>query len=587
MYFKSMLRIFISVILFGFSVFSVSESFAESEKSGFAAQDYIYNSKSTISGEKYMVVSGTYLSSKVGKEILEKGGNAIDALIAIQMVLNVIQPQSSGIGGGSFLLYYDAKSKILHGFDGRETAPGNADSDLFLNRHKMPLYFFEAVKGGISVGVPGTLKLLKEVHLKYGKLDWEELFKPAIDIASSGFLISPRLNFLLKKVHHVHDSEAILNLFFDKEYRVKKVGTKVKNPALAKTFSLIAKKGISDFYSGSIAKNIVKTVQNSDLYPGKLSLEDLKSYEAKEREVLCILYRAYKVCSVNLPSAGGLSTLQILGILERFNFPKFIPYSGKALHIIAEAMKLVYADKNTYLADEDFVKVPVDKLLDKGYLYKRSMLIDSESVNKRVYEHGDIDTDFPTSLPFFEKPSTTHISVIDEEGNAVSMTSSIEFAFGSALMTDGFLLNSELANFSFEPKKEGKLIANRVEGGKRPLSSMSPIIVFDSDDNVKLVLGSPGGPRIEAYIINVLIAILDWNLGIQQAIDAPHYLSINQGFLELEENRNLEALKEDLNKRGHYAIFKPHTSGLHGINIKNKFFFSGVDPRREGFAFGK
>lgn len=546
-----------------------------------------YTKKDVVTGKDYMVVSGSYLSSKIGKEILDKGGNAIDALIAVQMVLNVIEPQSSGIGGGAFLLYYDAKKKAAYSFDGRETAPENSNPKMFLDKNGKPIYFFDIIKGGVTVGTPGLLKLLKKVHSNFGKLPWKELFKPAISIASNGFEISPRLHYLLKAVPNARESKTISQLFYDKNLKPKAAGSIIKNKPFAKLLTRISKEGISAFYEGSVAKNIVSTVQNSEEYPGTLSLDDLRRYKSKERKPLCSTYREYKICGVPLPSSGSIAILQTLGILENFDIASMHPYSSDAVNIISQAMNLAYADKNTFLADPDFVDIPVSRLMDKRYLKKRSLLINTKFSNKTKFSHGDIYTDFNTSTPFFERPSTTHMSIIDKEGNAVSMTSSIEFAFGSSLMVDGFLLNSQLTDFSFEPIRGDKLVANRIEKGKRPLSSMSPIMVFDKNNNLKLVIGSPGGPRIISYIVNVIISVFDWNFTLQQAINAPHYVSLNQGYIELENNKSVEYLRNYLKSMGHYVILKQHTSGLHGILVKDNMFFSGVDPRREGAAFAK
>ena len=519
---------------------------------------------------------------------MAKGGNAIDAAIAAQMVLNVVEPQSSGIGGGAFILYFDAKSGKTKYFNGRETAPKLANSKMFLDENGQPMQFEEAVQGGLSVGTPGLLKLLKKMHLEYGKLPWADLFFDAILIARQGFPMDERIRSLALQVDHLKNSPEFAALYLKENGKSPKdLGEIIVNEDLAKTFETIANEGIFPFYNGGIAENIVKTVQNSAKNPGSLSLDDLKNYQVGEGNLICGQYRVkYKICSMPLPSSGGVTILQILGILENFDFAKIYPSSLEAVHLISEASRLAYADRNKYVAD---VKdVPIKEMLDANYLRKRASQIKLNQAMHGV-EAGsfkDLVIDYSNDPNSKELPATTHLSIVDDEGNAIAMTSSIEYYFGSTLMTGGFLLNNQLTDFSFVPEIDGKPVANRVEPLKQPRSSMSPTFVFDENNKLIMVIGSPGGPRIIQFVVKSIIGYLDWDLDIQEAISLPNFVALNDE-IELEKRTDLEDLKSGLEKMGHNVKINDLISGLHGISIDENGLQGGSDPRRGGAALGR
>lgn len=540
----------------------------------------------TVSAKKHLISTSHQLASQVGEEILARGGNAIDAAIAAQMVLNLVEPQSSGIGGGAFLLYYNAKDKTTHYFNGRETAPEKSNSKMFLDENGNPRKFNDVVRGGLPVGTPGLLKILKEVHSKYGKLPWEELFSPAINLAKQGFPMDERIHAIAENVSYLKDFDGFAKMYLKADGKPKDLGTIITNPALAQTFSTIAKEGIEPFYSGKIANDMVNAVQNSKTNPGYLSLNDLKNYQIKEGDLICGNYRVkYKVCSMPLPSSGGIAILQILGILENFDLSKFKPNSAEAVHLISEAVRLGYADRNKYVAD--VADVPIEQMLDKTYLKKRSELINPKQAMPSANAGEFITkTSFVIDKNAAELPSTTHLSIVDNEGNAIALTSSIEYYFGSVLSVDGFMMNNQLTDFSFVPEIDGKPVANRLEPGKQPRSSMSPTFVFDENNNLIMVVGSPGGPRIIQYVLKTIIAYLDWKLDIQSSISLPNFTTINDT-IELEKRTKLEKLQPELEKMGHKVKIIDSISGIHAIVIKPTGLEGGADPRRGGEAIGK
>ena len=558
---------------------TANKSYNEWQGEGFSG----FDSYKVVTAKNYMISSSENLASEVGAKILAKGGNAIDAAIASQMVLNVIEPHSSGIGGGLFLIYYDAKTKKTIYFNGREIAPEGAFPRMFLDEYNEPRKFFDVVGGGLSVGTPGALKALKEAHQKYGKLPWKELFAPAIKIANDGFVLSEKIHVILEQVPYLKEYDG-MRIYFDSKLKPHKTGTIIKNYELAKTFEDIANNGIETFYSGKIARNIVNAVQSSKVNPGFLSLQDLKNYKVKTGKLICSNYRVkYKICSMPVPSAGGITVLQTLGILENFDLSKIKPLSAEAIHLIAEANRLSYADRNEYLAD--ISNAPVKEMLDKEYLLKRSQMISFNKSIKKVAP-GDITNYQQKAVgKIFEKPSTTHLSIIDKYGNAVAMTSSIEYLFGSALKVNGFILNNQLTDFSFVPEIDGKQVVNQVEPFKQPRSSMSPIFVFDNKSNLMMVIGSPGGPRISQFVIKTIIAYLDWNFDIQRAISMPNFVALNDK-LELEKRTEIANLKSSLQKKGHNVVITDITSGINALVIKNNKIYGGADPRRQGSAIG-
>ncbi len=541
-----------------------------------------------VTAKTQMIAAANPLASRAGLDILRQGGSALDAAVAVQMVLNAVEPQSSGIGGGAFLLYYDAAARRVIAYDGRETAPLAAGPDLFLEPDGKPLKFFEAVVGGRSVGVPGVLRMLELAHERHGRLPWADLFAPAIDIAENGFAVSPRLNSLIANDRFLRVLPAARTYFYRPDGSPREVGERLVNRPLAETFRQIAAGGADAFYTGAIAAGIVAAVRNVPLNPGLLTPQDLAAYQALEREPVCRTYRVWRVCGMPPPTSGGVTVLQILGLLEGFDMGALEPNSAEAVHLIAQASRLAFADRGRYLADADFVEVPVKGLLDGGYLRARARMIRRDTTEDGRAAPGD--PPFQKTRRYgpgasLEQPSTSHFSIVDAQGNAVAMTSSIESAFGSRLMVGGFLLNNQLTDFSFRPERDGRAVANRVEPGKRPRSSMSPTLVLGQDGSLRMAVGSPGGSSIIGYVAKTIIAALDWGLDIQAAIDLPHFTNRN-GATDIEEGTSLGAIKTDLEARGHQVRERAMTSGLHGITVTAEGLAGGADPRREGLVVG-
>jgi gamma-glutamyltranspeptidase / glutathione hydrolase len=534
---------------------------------------------------KYMVAAANPLAAAAGREILRAGGSAVDAAIAVQLVLNLVEPQSSGIGGGAFMVYWDNKAHEVSTWDGRETAPAAATPDRFLQSDGRPMKFMEAVVGGRSVGVPGTLRLLEAAHQKWGKLPWARLFDRALQLSDDGFAISPRLNGLLGLETELRNNDRARAYFYEADGRPKAVGTLLKNPAFASTLRQIADKGAQAFYSGSIASDIVATVRAHPTNPGDMTLADLAAYQAKQREPICGKYRAYTVCGMGPPSSGGIAVQQILGMLETKDMAA-MGEGAEAVHYFAEAGSLAFADRALYLGDPDYVAVPVAGLIEPFYIKSRATLIGDRSMG--VAEAGTP----PPRKTWMWAPSngiehgTSHIAIIDAEGNALSMTTTIEDQFGARLMTEGgFLLNNELTDFNFEPNEKGKLVANRVEPGKRPRSSMSPTLVLDTHGRVYAVVGSPGGSQIINFVSKTLIAILDWKTDPQQAVDMANFGSRN-GPTELEAGTEAEAWATALGAKGHLVRLGQMTSGTQAIVVTPEGYLGGADSRREGVAIG-
>ena len=537
--------------------------------------------------QRDMVAAANPLAAEAGRQILRAGGSAIDAAIATQLVLNLVEPQSSGIGGGAFILYWSERERRIESFDGRETAPAAARPGRFLGPDGKPLAFMDAVVGGRSVGVPGTLKVLALVHAKHGRLPWARLFEPAIRLAEEGFAISPRLHVLLAAENRLARFEPGRGYFYDAAGKAKPAGAVLRNPAFAATLRTLAERGADALYTGAIADDIVAAVRQAPIAPGDMTAADLASYRAKERPPVCGTYRRYRICGMGPPSSGGVAVLQILGLLQRFDLQRLAPPAVEGFHLFAEAGRLAYADRDRYLADDDFVTVPVRGLLDPAYLTARSRLIDP------ARDHGKAEPGIPPQKhallqgdgDALELPSTSHVSVVDAAGDALAMTTTIENEFGSRLMVDGFLLNNELTDFSFLPEVGGKPVANRIEPGKRPRSTMAPTLVFDPDGKLLLAVGSPGGSEIANYVALVLVAVLDWGYDIQRAIDLPHVGNRNRS-TDIEAGPGAEALAAALRERGHRVRIGPLNSGLHGIMRTARGLEGGADPRREGVALG-
>lgn len=527
-----------------------------------------------------MVAAANPLAVEAGVEMLRAGGSAVDAAIAVQLVLGLVEPQSSGIGGGAFLLHYGAQGGAIQAYDGRETTPMAAGPDLFLDEQGHAMDFWEAVVGGRSVGTPGLLRMLELAHESHGTLPWRALFDPAIRLAEEGFAISPRLAGQIAADEYLQTDPTARAYFYTSEGAPKPAGTWLRNPDYAESLRRIAREGADGFYRGAIAADIVAKVQGAE-NPGLLSEADLAAYEAKERAALCGSYRAYKVCGMPPPTSGGVAVLQILGMLENFDLSGLAPDGAEAVHLLAEASRLAFADRNAYLADSDYVAVPLDRLLDPTYLRQRAALIQRDAVMPeaepgRLPQRGAL-------APEVDTPSTSHLVVVDAAGNAVSMTSSVESAFGSRLMVRGFLLNNQLTDFSFLPEIEGEEVANRVAPGKRPRSSMSPTLVFEEDGAFHLAAGSPGGARIIGYTVNALLAMLEWDLDPQTAVARAHAANLNGPTL-LEAGSALETLEEGLQTLGHETRVTEMTSGLHVIRRDADGLKGGADPRREGIV---
>ncbi|MFT7222777.1 MAG: gamma-glutamyltranspeptidase/glutathione hydrolase [Cellvibrionaceae bacterium] len=533
-----------------------------------------------------MVSAAHPLATQTGYDVLASGGSAIDALIAVQMVLGLVEPQSSGLGGGAFAVYYHAETQTITTFDGREKAPLETRENLFLDQQGQPLKFYEAVVGGRSVGTPGTVKLMGELHRRYGRLPWAKLLRPAIEQARRGFQLSPRLaGAILADKQRLGRYPETRAYFFDAQSRPLQVGSLLRNPDYARTLSVLAKEGAGAFYSGEIPQAIVDKVRGVNDNPGVLSLKDFDAYRVKERPAVCLPYRQYRICGMGPPSSGALTVNQILGITQYFDLKALGPQSAVAWQIIGDASRLAFADRSRYMADSDFVEMP-QGLLDNHYLKARATLIQT----------GKALNDAAPGTPRWQKPaaqaddnsiefpSTSHISIVDADGNAVSMTTTIENGFGSRLMSQGFLLNNELTDFAFTPQKDGRPVANRIQPGKRPRSSMSPTIVL-KDNRPYLLIGSPGGSRIIGYVVKTLIAHLEWGLDIQKAIDLPH--KVNRfGVFELEESTEAERMKPALEGMGYRVKIRELNSGLQGIVVTPGGLYGGADPRREGLVLG-
>ncbi len=549
-----------------------------------------YANELTATSARYMVAAADPRAVEAGLAILQNGGSAVDAAITVQLVLNLVEPQSSGIGGGAFMLHYDAASQKVNAYDGRETAPDSATEDLFLTADGQPMQFFDAVVGGRAVGTPGVVAMMALAHSKHGKLPWNELFDPAIELANDGFTVSERLAAMVSSRFGKYlDTFSSTRDYFFPNGKAIKEGQILKNPAFAKTLSTIAEHGPKALYRGKLATAIVDSVQNAPHANGLLSLSDLDGYAAKTREPVCYPYRNYRICGMGPPSSGALTTGQILGIVETFDLPLLGAHSATAWHLITEASKLAFADRNQFIADTDFIDTNLDWLLDRDYLRARAELIKPHEALKTPVSAGGPCTVTPQGCvpdQAEKRSGTSHISIIDGDGNAVSMTTTIEGPFGSFLMVGGFLLNNQLTDFSFVPRRNGVAVANRVEPGKRPRSSTSPTLVFDSDGALRLVIGSPGGSRIIGYVAKTLIAVLDWGLDVQSAIDLGNIVNRN-AVTEIEQNTPMELLQPELEQLGHEVKIRKLTSGLHGIEIVNGVITGGADPRREGIALGR
>ena len=544
--------------------------------------------------KKYMISAANPYAVNSGLEILREGGSAADAAIAAQMILTLVEPQSSGIGGGAFLLHYQPqklgtdKNLAVHAYDGRETAPISVKPNLFIDKDGKKIPWQRRKAGGKGVGVPGLLRMLELVHMKHGKLPWKRLFLPAIRLANKGFPVSSRLHTLIKRDKHLKNFPKSRSYFYLEEGKPLPVGHKLKNKILSDTLYLIAEKGAKAFYSGPIARDIVNAIKNTHHLPAEMAVNDLTNYKAKLRKVIRSNYRQWQIYGMPPPSSGGVAVAQILTMLERFDLSRIPARSVRSVHLISEASKIAFADRNFYLADPDFTNVPVDGLLDRTYLSNRSKLISPLKALGKVkpgIPPSDVVPNQSADLGDNRPVSTTHISVVDGEGNAVSMTSSIGTAFGSRLMVRGFMLNDELSDFAAIPSVNGNRKANRAYAGKRPRSSMAPTIITNKQGKLVMVIGSPGGSSIIGYVVKTIIAALDWRMNLQDSIALPNFVNKNRK-TELEKGTYLENFALELQRLGHKIKIKTKNSGLHGIRGHIRGYEGGADPRREGLAIG-
>ena len=539
-----------------------------------------------VQAENWMVAAANPLAVEAGARILRAGGTAADAMVAVQVVLGLVEPQSSGLGGGAFLVWYDAASGSLTTLDGRETAPLAATPTLFQDENGEPLKFFDAVVGGLSVGTPGTPALLEEAHRRWGRSPWPTLFADGIRLADGGFLVSPRLAGLVER-----DAERLSRFpataaYFLPDGQPLAQGQRLTNPAYAETLRTLAADGAAGFYGGDIAAGIVRTVRTAPGNPGVLSGTDLALYQVIEREPVCATYRAYEVCGMGPPSSGALTVGQILGMLQGYDLAAMGPEDADTWRLIGDASRLAFADRGRYMADSDHVPMPTKGLVDPGYLAQRGALLSEDGALTEIgpgnpeFDHASNWAD-DVSL---ELPSTSHISIVDGYGNVLSMTTTIENGFGSRLMTNGFLLNNELTDFSFKTHVNGVPIANRLAPGKRPRSSMSPTIVLQDGAPV-LAIGSPGGSRIIGYVAKSIIAWADWDMDVQQAVMLPHLVN-RFGTYDVELDTAAEGYADALITLGFEVNPRDLTSGLHAIEI-GEVVQGGADPRREGIALGE
>ncbi len=557
--------------------------------------------KQVVRGARHMVAAANAYAVEAGRDILRSGGSAIDAAIAVQLVLNLVEPQSSGIGGGAFIVHFDAATKSLATYDGRETAPAAARPDRFLKGGR-PMPFGEAVRSGLSVGVPGVLAAMEMAHRRHGRLPWGDLFAPAIKLATEGFIVSQRLNLLLAEQGAAAFSPDARRYFFDTGGSPWPAGHRLANPDFVRTLQTIAADGAQAFYTGPVAADIVRAAGDAPGPNGDLTLSDLAGYRAKERPAVCTTYRRRQVCGMGPPSSGGIAIGQTLALLEPFDLGRGTRggMPAHALHLVAEAEKLAYADRDRYVADSDITPVP-SGLLDAAYLDSRRPFINAFTAAPKAAAGT------PPGLPRIaygrdethEAPGTSHISIVDGAGNAVAMTTSIETAFGSRRWAVGFLLNNQLTDFSFRPRAaDGRPIANRVEPGKRPRSSMSPTIVLDERGLPEAVLGSPGGSRIILYVLKTIVALIDWGLDAQAAAALDNFGSRGSTFeLEFTPLSAMQVLASPFAIRsplwhalkirpyGHILAFDAQTSGVHVIVRRpDGALEGGADPRREGIV---
>lgn len=537
---------------------------------------------------RHMIAAANTYAAEAGRKILRDGGSAVDAAIAAQLVLTLVEPQSSGIGGGLYLLVSDARGN-MRAYDGRETAPRSASPAMFLNAKREPRAFEDVATGGLAVGVPGTIAALALAHRRYGKLPWRKLFAPAISLARNGFVVSRRLARAARALDRATIGPELRAQFFHADGSRIAAGETMRNLDLAKTLERMAAEGPRGFYKGVTATGIVNAVRHARANQGGMTPADLQNYSAKERTPLCGTYRAYRICSVPPSTSGGVSVLEILGLLKRFSSAELQPNTLSAIHLVTQAERLAYADRARWLGDPDFVSAPLDGLLSQKYLAARSARIDP-SRDMGTAAAGTPPTKQAHLLDFAPQRSptyhgTSHLSVVDDSGEVVSMTMSIQDSFGAQIGAGGFVLNNQLTDFSFDPTIDGRPVANAPAPGKRPLSAMGPMIVFDPSGKFFAALGTQGGQNIIAYNVQVLSALIDGKLTMPEAISLPHFLNTN-GSTVLEFGTSLGWLWPRLEWMGHKTRIGTLSSGLNAIRRVPKGYEGGSDPRGEGLALG-
>ncbi len=542
-----------------------------------------------VTARHQMIAAANPLAAEAGLAMLRAGGSAVDAAIATQMVLGLVEPESSGIGGGAFLLLFDPRTGKTTSFDGREVAPASATPGMFLGLDGQPRGKQEVIPGGLSVGVPGVIGMLEMAHKKHGKLPWARLFQPAIALAENGFPVGPKLartiqNFATRGA----GLPDIRRTFYHPDGTPFRQGEIFRNPDYAATLKAITAGGARAFYTGEIAQAIVDTVKNTPMNPGGMTLDDLANFRAKERAPVCGAYRVWKICSMGPPSSGGIAIVQIMGMLQRFPSSELQPGTLSEAHLFTQASRLAYADRAKFLADSDFVKVPVAGLIDPGYIAGRAAQIDpsrdmgTAGAGNPPEKHAAFA---PQRSPVLH--GTSHMTIVDKNGQVIAMTTSVESVFGSKTMVKGFLLNNTLTDFSLQPVLDGLPVANAPAAGKRPLSAMSPTIVFDRNGKFLLSVGSPGGPNIISYVSQTLLAMLDGGLDPQAAIALPRQLNSN-GPTRLEKSPTNDALAPGLTAMGHtVTVTAGEGSGLHGIKRVSGGYIGGADPRRDGVVLGE
>jgi gamma-glutamyltranspeptidase/glutathione hydrolase len=534
-----------------------------------------------------MVAAANPLAADAGLEMLRAGGSAVDAAIAVQMVLGLVEPESSGIGGGAFMLLFDPKTKKTTSFDGREVAPASARPDMFLGSGGKPRTKMEAIPGGLSVGIPGVVAMLEMAHRKYGKLPWARLFQPAIKLADNGFPVGPKLARTIKGFTRGANMPDIKARFYHPDGTPLAQGEIYRNAEYADSLRKIARGGAKAFYTGEIAQAIVDKVHNAPVNQGGMTLEDLANFTPLEREPVCGPYRAWRLCSMGPPSSGGIAIVQILGMLQRFPASQLQPGTLSEVHLRAQASRLAYADRAKFVGDPAFVKVPVKGLLDKDYIAGRAALIDpakdmgTAAAGNPPEKHAALS---PQRSPVLH--GTSHMTIVDKTGQVIAMTTSVESVFGAEVMVKGFFLNNTLTDFSLDPVLDGLPVANAPAPGKRPLSAMSPTIVFDPSGDFLLSVGSPGGPAIIGYVAQTVVAMLDGGLPPGEAIALPRQLNLNSP-TRLERSPTNDALEPQLKAMGHtVTVVTGEGSGLHGIRKVKGGYIGGADPRRDGVVIG-